>query len=265
VKKEVDQKLAERRHAMIEEANSALSETESALDALEQGESQEALDALARATGKLELVVAREPDLALAPIDVDVVTYDLYATPEAIEAARSQAESLLEDGRVQEARALLSGLASETLISVTNLPLATYPKAIQAVSPLIDRGEIEAAKSALRAALDTTVVTTQVIPLPVLRATYLLSEAKAMLDRSQPEEGSESPGDSRATIDSLIAGARDQIEMAELLGYGSEADHEAFRKQIADLEAKIRGSGETEGAFARLRESLERFRTSFVN
>jgi hypothetical protein len=132
-----------------------LDETHVALKALEEGKSKEALEALARATGKLELLAARDPDLAVAPVDVDVVTHDLYATPRAIREAREEAGELLEDGKVQEARRLLSGLASEIVIRVTNLPLATYPDAIKEISPLIDRGETEEAKSALRAALNT--------------------------------------------------------------------------------------------------------------
>ena len=88
IQEELDQQLAERRRAMMEEAHGALGETHAALQALDEGNRKEALEALARATGKLELLVAREPELALAPVDVSFVTQDLYATPKAIRKAR---------------------------------------------------------------------------------------------------------------------------------------------------------------------------------
>lgn len=259
VQEEVDEKLAERREAMLKEAHAALDETNAALRALEEGKNQEALEALARATGKLELLVARDPELALAPVDMQVVTYDLYATPKAIRAARDEAETLLEDGKVQEARVLLSTLASEIVISVRNLPLATYPDAIKAISPLIDEGKSEEAQVALRAALNTIVVTKHVVSLPVLRAGHLLAEAEELLGKEERSE------QEQEQIDQLVATARAQLEIAEVLGYGRDADYEKFREQVAELEAKIRGDEPTEGTFARLRQSLAGLQTSFFD
>ena len=257
VQEEVDEKLAERRKAMMEEAHAALDETNAALQALNDGKTKEALEALARATGKLELIVARDPELALAPVDVDLITHDIYATTEAIRKARDEAEELLEDGKVQEARALLSGLASEIIISVTNLPLATYPEAIKEISPLIDGGKIGEAKTALRAALSTLVVTNQVISLPVLRAQQMLNEAEELLEKDELSD------EDTKKIGELVESALKQLEMAELLGYGEEEEHQKFRDQIAELQKKIGAEEETKGVFARLRKSLDGFRSSF--
>lgn len=259
VQEEVDEKLAARRAAMLEEAHAALDETNSALQALEEGNSKEALEALARSAGKLELLVARDPSLALAPVDVAYTTYDIYATPEAIRAARAEAEDLLEDGKVQRARALLSGLASEIVISVTNLPLATYPDAIKAISPLIDEGKTEEAKAALHAALNTLVVTNQVIPLPILRARHLLDSAEELAMKEEVSEEEEKK------IGESVEGARAQLEMAELLGYGDKKGYQKFEDQIAELETKIRGGDETRGVFAKLRKTLTGFQTALID
>lgn len=265
VQQAVDQKLDQHRETMMKEAQAALDETNAALQALTDGKNQDALEALARATGQLELVVARDPELALAPVDVSYITHDLYATPEAIRKARDRAEDLLEDGEVQEARALLSGLASEFVISVTNVPLATYPDAIKAISPLIDEGKTEEAKKALRAVLDTLVVTDEVISLPVLRAEHMLNEAETLVRKDEPSEGGDAKAktDRRAEVDDLLKGARRQLEISELLGYGEKQDYETFRKQIAELEKKIGTDEETEGVFARLRQSLNDYEKSF--
>ena len=259
VQEEIDKKRAERRKAMLAEAHAALDETNTALKALEEGKNKQALEALARATGKLELIVARDPELSLAPVDVAYITHDIYGKPEAIRKARDEAEKLLEDGKVQDARALLSGLASEFIIQVRSLPLATYPEAIKKVSPLIDDGKIEEAKTALRAALNTLVVTNHVHSLPVMRAQQMLDQAQELVKEGEPSE------EDRKKIDDLVDGAREQLEMAELLGYGEEEEHEKFRKQIAELEGKIGADEETKGVFAKLRNSLDGFQSSFFD
>lgn len=260
VQAQVEEKVAERRKAMLEDAHAALDETNAALRSLDEGNTEDALDELARATGKLELLVARDPSLKLAPVDVNIVTHDLYATPEAIRAARSRAEDLLEDGKVQEARVLLSGLASEIVVNVTSLPLATYPDAIKAISPLIDEGKIEEAEAQLRAALNTLVVTEEaVISLPVLRAQEMLDEAEELVKKEAPTE------EEKKKIGDLVDGARDQLEMARLLGYGNAADHSRFDAQIANLKKKIGAEEETKGVFATLRQSLDAFQTKYFN
>lgn len=256
VQDELDRQLLERRMAMLDEAHAALDETHAAIRALDEEDTQAALEALARATGKLELLVAREPELALAPVDVRYRTHDIYATPDAVRTARKRAETLLGEGDVQEARRLLSGLASELVISVTNLPLATYPDAIKAISPLIDAGEIDEAKEALSLALGTMVVTEHVVPLPVLRARSALEDADEL---ARAESLS---NDDASRLDQLTRTAREQLEIAELLGYGSAKALERFRDEIEEIERKVRKEEETASAFARLRKSLGEFQQS---
>ncbi len=73
------------------------------------------ISALERATGKLELILARDPKLALAPTSVSAVAYDVYGSADAVKKAGQEAEDFLEEGKVQEARHILKGLASETV------------------------------------------------------------------------------------------------------------------------------------------------------
>src|SRR5215217_1049677 len=161
--------MSRQRKTVIVEAASALVQTKDALRALDLKKPNEAVAALERASGKLNIVLARDPNLALAPIDVNITTYDVYTTLDAINKAREQAEDYLDAGEVQNARALLSDLASEIVVSVVNIPLKTYPDAIAAAVPLIDRGKINEAKAKLEAALSTLVTIDHVIPLPLLR------------------------------------------------------------------------------------------------
>ena len=63
----------------------------------------------------------------------------------------------------------------------------------------------------------------------------------------------------------LLQNAGVQLEMAEALGYGDEADFEKFREQIAELEGKIAAHEPTKGIFERLRETLDDLQTSFFD
>jgi hypothetical protein len=106
VKSQAEKAISQQRKKIIDEAVSALPETKNALRALDEKKTEEALAALERASGKLDIVLARDPKLALAPIDIDVTTYAVYATLDAIKKAKEQAENYLEDGEVQKARVL---------------------------------------------------------------------------------------------------------------------------------------------------------------
>lgn len=98
-------KASEKRKQIIADAGTAIEETERALQALEDKDTQAALEALETATGKLELILARDPALGLAPIDVEVTTHDLLAEPDTVKAMIHDAEEYLEDGEIQRAPA----------------------------------------------------------------------------------------------------------------------------------------------------------------
>src|SRR5271165_5952459 len=142
----------ETRKTLLADATSAIQETQMALKHLDEGKTKEALAALERATGKLDIILARDPKLELAPAGVGVVTYDVQGGLDAVKKVRRQAEDLMEEGRLQEARHLLKNLASETVISVNNIPLATYPDAIKAAVKLLDQDKKEDAKRLLQTA-----------------------------------------------------------------------------------------------------------------
>lgn len=256
VKPEVDESIesqkTEQREKLVEDATIAMEKTIEALEALEDDQKEKALDALSIATGKLELVVARDRSLALAPVDVSVSTYDLYARPETIEAVVDEAKDLLDDGRVQAARSLLATLASETVIETANLPLAAYPAAIKAVTPLIDAGKVTEAKAALRAALDTIVVSRVVIPLPVTRAELLLARAEELAEKKERSE------DENDELSDALAESREQLRIAELLGYGEAAWFAPMYEQIDQIEEKTAGGKSGEGFFDRIKKDLSR-------
>ena len=248
---EATDKASERRKKVIADAGAAIEETKKALQALDGDNTEEALAALERATGKLELILARDPALALAPVDVKMMTYDLLASTDTVKAMIHDAEEYLEDGEIQKARPLVANLASEIVIQSTSIPLATYPAAIKAIVPLIDEGRHDEARTELQAALNTLVVTTdEVIPLPVFRAQQLLSNAEALAENEE-----RTVKDNETLVD-LLAAARTQLNMAELLGYGSKKSFTAMYEQLDMIEDKTTGGKGGKGWFDRIKQQV---------
>ena len=252
VQKETDSQAADKRKQVLDEAVSALSLTKSALAALDEKESARALATLAEVTGKLELIVAREPTLALAPVDVRTIVHDLFANTETVEAMTDEALDALKHGEVQQARHVLALLASEIVITVTNIPLASYPAAVKAVVPLIDQGKIEEAKAALQSALSTLVEERSVLPLPVLRAKLLLKRAEPLVEDGQRSEAS------NERLETLLNEARQQLEMAELLGYGKRKDFEPLYAELKKIKEKTGGGGFGKGWLDEVKAKLSR-------
>ena len=254
LKQEAGKKADEKRQEVIQEAVSALQETFNALKALEDGKKEEALKALANATGKLELVVARDPALALAPVDVGMTTYDVIATAKEVQLAREQVIRFLEEGNLPAARELLNSLRSEVVVSVAALPLATYPEAIKAVTPLIDQGKIEEAKAALEAALATLVVTRHVVPLPLLRVDEALVIAEVLAEKKDRDEK-----ENRA-LENALDLAEQQLKLAEALGYGTHDDYEVLHDQLAEIREKVSGGKSGTGFFDKLEQSMTKLK-----
>lgn len=181
----VAEQLAAKRRTLIREAVDALQETRNALDLLAGGKPDQALEALARATGKLEVAVAADPALKLAPVDAQSILHDVVITPDAVEALRVNAKEALDQRRLQDARHMIAGLASEYAISVTSIPLATYPEALKQAAALIHAGRIAEAVATLHTAIGTLVVEEAIIPLPLLRAEALLDQAGPLAEKPQ--------------------------------------------------------------------------------
>ncbi|RMH36613.1 MAG: hypothetical protein D6690_05405 [Nitrospirae bacterium] len=269
--------IQKEREKLVKEAVTALEETEHALKALQDNKPNEALNALSTVIGKLEIIVARDPELKFVPVDVEVTSIDILADLEKIKEALEDVREFLDEGEIQKARRLLSTLGSELVISTLSLPLATYPDAIKAIVPLIDQGKIDEAKKALEAVLDTLVVTNRiVIPLPVLRAEFFVKEAQKLAQQletpaiasaesaEKKTQQTETPPTKQQVLD-LLKAAHQQLRLAETLGYGlEEKQYTKLHEQIAAIEQKIGAEEATEGLFAKLRKTLSNFVSTFT-
>ena len=225
----------------IEEAVTALAKTEEAIAALAEGRTDEAIDMIADATGELQVLIARRPVLALAPAATSIEELDVLASPAAIRLQRERIEDLVDDGFIQEARALMRDFGSELILRTTNLPLATYPEALTIAAAEIEAGRPDAALDLLLRTLSTTVITEEVIPLPTLRAEAIMAEAEALAGTQTAADGTDERSEEAIAahadaIEVLLDAARDQIEMARAFGYLQRREAGAILDQIEEIE-----------------------------
>lgn len=241
---------------LLKDAVSALQETQNAIAALDARDAKAAKAALERATGKLEIVLAQNPNLALAPVDVSIVTHDVLGTVDAVNALRKSAEDALEDGRVQDARHLIEGLASENVIRISNLPLATYPDAIKAAAALVGQNKLDEAKVVLTTALGTIVIRDVIHPLPLLRAHAAIEEARK-LAASKARSAADD-----ARITQLLATARGQLKLGQALGYATKDEMKDLLKTVDEIEEGVKGKASGAGLFDRIKGMFDKANSS---
>ncbi|ENV28362.1 MULTISPECIES: heat resistance protein YfdX1 [Acinetobacter calcoaceticus/baumannii complex] len=247
----VARKAAEKRAKLAQDAITALAKTREALILLDAKKNKQALAALELASGKLELVLARDAKLALAPVDVRVITRDIHANVETVKKAVKLSRELLGDGEVQKARPIVANLASEIVIETDNLPMATYPAAIKSAARLIDSGKIDDAKAVLARALNTLVMTSVAFPLPVLRAEAAMAKAEKLATGKRNAKQSKE-------LSALLAYVRTEIELAQALGYGKKADFKPIFDQVKAIEQKSAGGKSDKGWFDELKTRIQK-------
>lgn len=253
---QTQEQTEEKRKTLMADATAALAETQSALTLLDAGKKKEALAALERATGKLDIILARDPSLTLAPAGVSVVTTDLQGGANVAKQLRQQAQDLIGEGRVQQARHVLNNLASETVVTVSNIPLATYPAAIKLAVRSIDANKIDDAKSILQTALNTQVLTETTIPLPLVFAGESLKDAEALAQKKDRNP------DDNAHLKAALDSARGQLEYAQALGYGTKKDFDKMYQQLSDIQDKTADNKSGVGFFVTLKSSIADFMKS---
>lgn len=250
---EVRAKTDELRKELIEEAVQAVGMTHKAetLLAGKEPDTKAVLAELENAIGKLELVVARQPDLAFAPVAVTSTLHDVVARTETVKSLVAAANEDLDDGRVQDARLTLDDLASELVVSVSRLPLSTYPAAIQQAAALISAGKTAEAREQIQTALNLIVVQELIYPLPWMRAQAMLEEAEKLAESVNRDS------DQNARLSKLLQAARAEIEFGEALGYITEENSDPLYEQVEQIEAKTADGKSGKGFFNSIKSLVQ--------
>lgn len=237
---------------LVVEAAEALEQVNIALAELALEDKEEALKALESATGKFEILLARDPELAFVPIDASVKTVDLVADLETIKTIKKAARKAIKEDRFQALREELASLASEIQVTTVEMPLATFPPAMKTAAALVEKGDIEGAKDILYTAMNTLIIKEERIPLPILRA-------QAMIDQAKSDDASDE--DKKKEVLQLLENAEYQLILAEELGYGErDEEYAELNKAIKELKKSVEDDGDSQGLFDSLKTKLSDFR-----
>lgn len=245
----------ERVKKITEEAVDAINLVSDVVDMLDKKEKDKALETIEKVLGKLEVLIARDPNLQVVPVDVKEQIVDFPGSVDDVEAAKTEIVALIKAGEVQLARDIMLQLASELDIFVTALPIGTYPIVLKAIIPLIEQEKYEEAKKLLIEALETLVIEKIALPLPILRAEQAIIRANELANKENPNKDE---------LKELLAYAKEQLELAEALGYGrKEIDYKDLYEEIKNLEEILGSDKSTEDIFATLKEKLSAIMTKF--
>jgi hypothetical protein len=232
-----------------QDAMAAISETQKAIDAIASNKSDQALAAIERATGKINVLLARNPATAIIPVSVNVDIID--AAPHDVKLIKDlgqHASTAVAAKDYPAARVLLAALTSEIRVRTYNLPLATYPEALKAAARLLDQKKQQDASDVLLTALNTLLVVDRVTPLPLVIAREAINSAKA---QSQND---------KQVAQTLVQTAKNEVERAKELGYAPQApEYEDLRADISNLEKQLKGNSDAGSLFAKLEDKLSAF------
>lgn len=253
-------KLLEERQQKIEhEALEAVTGTQNALMALQKNDPKKAMALLQDVSGKLDILLAKYPALNPIPANIEVDVFDFNGDSKQVEKLTDAADDLLEDHRVQDARHILDELISEMRITTTSIPLGTFPMAIKEAVNLINKGKTDEAEDALYDVLNLLVKTTEIMPLPVLRAEALLTAASELEHKSDLTQAA-----SRTEILKLTDAAKDKLKLAEMLGYGAKDDYKVLYNAIDEIK-NVMFSEKSAAAWDKIKASLASLKNKIIH
>ena len=238
----------EAKQTLDQDAIAAVGLTGAAIKSIAANKKDEALTSIERATGKINILLARNPASALIPVSVDVLVIDTApADPKVIDQIVQRATDATKHRDLPVARILLASLVSELRIRTTSLPLATYPAALQRAAQLLDQGKNQDAGNVLLTAVNTLVMVDHVIPLPLLLA-------QAAIDAANSQR------QNKDIALTLLKTARNEANQSRLLGYlSSDSEYKGLDDEISSIESAIEGKGDTSSMFSHLRDRIAAF------
>lgn len=206
----------------------------------------EALAAIEQATGKIDVLLSRNPATALIPVNVQVNVIDTAPQDgEDIAFLKNTAEMAMDLNDLPKASTLLDFLRSEIRVRTYHLPLATYPAALQEAARLLDQRKTREAGTVLLVALNTLVGIDQVSAIPLLLAKEAINEAQTQGQRD------------KEAARNLLEIANHELERGMELGYTpDDSDYKALRDEMKNLRKQLKGNEDTSSVFARHKEKL---------
>jgi tetratricopeptide (TPR) repeat protein len=240
---------------LIKEAVRALKYTQDAYIYLNGNKKDKAVESLKKAIGELTVVLNSPNAPYLLPVDVSIEAVEYLGTIKNISKQITAAKVALSKNNLPLTRQILDNLKSEIDITAINIPLATYPQAIQLAIKYINENKIKEAKDVIAMALNTLVTTQTILPIPLIKANELVIQASKIAHK-----------DKKQTL-KYLEEAKKQLKIAELLGYTSKSDttYKMLKDAIDNIEDKLNANKNTVGLFEELKTKLKEFKEKAVS
>ncbi len=243
--------VAKRRAKIDVEALTVLAETQAFLQEVEAEKNDEAIESGKKLIGELDILLSKNPDVALIPIDVQYKINETVADIPAVRNTVKEAKEAMDDGYYQLASDILENMKSEVVVTTYNIPTATYPLAIKNAVLLMQDGKTELAKAVLQNIFGTIVVSEVAIPLPVLKAVEMIKEAEK-IDAVDHENSDK--------VLNLLKNADYQLKLAEEMGYGKKnIDYKPLYDSIKELEKSVENKMDSKDKFHKMIEDMAKF------
>ena len=233
-----------------QEVSQALKQTIEALKALQKRDTKTAKEALNKATKLFDTALKNDPELALVPVADAIEVHDFTGDSKLVKKTIKIAQDLLDDYDTQAARAILMPLEDEMDMTTQYLPMGTYPLATKEALKELNKGKTKEAFTTLITALNTIVIKTTIVPLPLITAQSLVVEA-SNIDKKEKEKATK-----------LLDLAQDELEKAVLLGYTKKhtPEYKMLQKEIENIKKEIKGKN----IVAKLYEKIKKDFTSLL-
>ncbi len=245
------EEVAKKRNKIDKEALTVVSETQGFLQQVEADESDKAIETGKKLIGELDILLSKNPDAALIPIDVQYRIDETVADIPTVRKITKDAKEAMRAGYYQAARGILENLKSEVVVTTYNIPTATYPIAIKNAVLLMQEGKKDLAKAVLQQVFGTIVIQEIAAPLPVLKAIEMLKEAQKIdaVDHKNADK-----------VLNLLKNADYQLRLAEEMGYGKKnIDYKPLYKSIKELEKSVEKKADSKGKFEKMLEDINNF------
>jgi ribonuclease HII len=239
---------------LVQEAIKSLELSAKALKSLNENNPKEAKKNIELALGKLEAILSAEKTPKLLPIENRILVKNFAGTAKDVDTALEQVKKLLGDGKVQQARVLLSTLQSEIDVTVVSLPLISYPNALKLASKYLIEENAEKAKKVLSLALSTFTEVEQIIPIPIINSVELIATASRIAKENKEQALKH------------LEFASDELTKAEKLGYisSSTTTYKQLHEMIESVEKEIKGPNKAEALFKELVDKLKEFKEKIL-
>ncbi len=212
-----------------------------------EGKLDDALRVLEQTQPKVEKLY-KEEGLTYMPVRSVVYEYRGVISVDEAQKLLKEVREAIEKNELIKARELLNILRNEIVIDTYVLPVNVLKEAIDLALEFAKLDEWVKAVEAIRLALAAIKLTKTIVPRPILEAYYLMEEAAAIY-QERPEDAIQ-----------LLQDAREQVQLAQVLGYVHEDTIQPLLEAIDKLESEVKAKTATKAGFESIQEDMQKMK-----